>query len=177
MDTVEVKILQYTFYFRQMAWREEGTIKFKKGEDRLRLILSHALTEVSGLKVETQEEALRVLRAIPSSVIQRVFILYKGHFDIPQRYSTMGLYKAPEPGKLIKRLAEVEEQRDRIMDKVEQEMEQKFGKQELYETMELERQMLKNSKARGATRATDDRGPLGDRPPVKQGFIGKKDAN
>lgn len=177
METVEVKILNYTLHFRQLSWREETSVKFNKGENRLRTILSHALTEVSGLKVASPADAMKVLRVLPEAVVQRVFILYKGSTSPPRRFATVGLYRAPEPGKLVKRMAEVEEQRDQIMDRVEREMEQKFGKQEIMETLEAERQMMKNSKMRGATRATEDRGGLGDKPPVKQGIIGKKDAN
>jgi len=181
MQNVEVKILNYTLHFRQMPWREETLIKFKKEENRLRVILSHALTEVSGIKVTTVEDAMKVLRVLPDTVVQRVFILYKGGMPTPQRFATVGLYKAPEPGKLVKRMAEVEEQRDQIMDKVEREMEQKFGRQEIQETLASERQMMRNSKMRGATPATADRGALGEKPPVKQGVIApagdKKNAN
>jgi hypothetical protein len=165
MEIVEVKILQYTFRFRQMSWRDEGAIRFEKGGNRLRTILSHALVEVSGLKVGSPQDALKVLRPLPDAVIQRCFILYKGSFPMPRRFSTMGLYKASEPGKFVARIAEVEEQRDKIMDRVEQELESKFGKQELTEQLELERQMAKNSKLRGATRATPDEDKFGATPP------------
>lgn len=182
MRTVEVKILQYVFHFREMSWREELAIKFKKDESRLRTILSYAMTEVSGLKVDSPTAAMKLLRVLPDTVVQRVFILYKGNMPNPRRFASVGLYKAPEPGKLIKRMAEVEEQRDATMDRVEREMEQRFGKKEIMETLDAERQMIKNSKMRGATPATADRGALGDKPPVKQGFIGQsevkqKDAN
>jgi hypothetical protein len=173
MKTVEVKILQYVFHFRQMLWREETLIKFDKNTNRLRTILSHAMTEVSGIKVDSPGAAMKLLRVLPETVVERVFILYKGSMPNPRRFATVGLYKAPEPGKLVKRMAEVEEQRDQTMDRVEREMEQKFGKQEIRETLEAERQMIKNSKLRGATPATPDRGTLGEKPPVKQGFVGE----
>lgn len=160
-----------------MSWREETAIKFKKEDSRLRTILSYAMTEVSGLKVESPAAAMKLLRVLPEAVVQRVFILYKGSAAAPRRFATVGLYKAPEPGKLIKRMAEVEEQRDATMDRVEREMEQKFGKQEIMETLEAERQMIKNSKMRGATPATADRGALGEKPPVKDGYIKQRDAN
>ncbi len=176
METVEVKILKYAFQFRQLSWREEAAIRLSKGDNRFRAILSHALVEVSGLKVGSPEDAMKVLKAIPSSVLQRVFVIYKGSLPNPRQFATTGLYKAPEPGKLVKRLAEVEQQRDQIMDRVEREMEQKFGKQEIHEQLELERQMAKNSKMRGATKATDE-SKTGTMPTIKQGFIGKKDAN
>jgi hypothetical protein len=172
MDTVEVKILQYTFHFHQLTWREEAAIKVLSGDDRLRTILSHAMTEVSGLKVDSKE-AMRVLRAIPGTVIQRIFVVYKGSQPMPRRFSTTGLYKAPEPGNLLQRIAEVEKRREDIMDKVEREMEQKFGRQEIEETLANERLMLKNSKMRGATKATPDENRFGATPPPG----GKKSAN
>src|SRR5271156_2366482 len=155
-NTVEVKILKYTFRFRQLLWREETAIKTPKGENRLRHTLSHALTEVSGISVKSPEEAMKVLRVLPETVVQRVFILYKGSLPMPRLFSTVGLYQAPEPGKFVKRIEEVEEERDHIMDRVEREMEQKFGKQEVQEQIELERQMARNSKLRGLTKATEE---------------------
>lgn len=174
METVEVKILKYSFLFRQLSWREETSIRFSKNENRLRIVLSHALIEVSGLKVGSPKDAMKVLSPLPETVIQRVFILYKGSFPMPHRFSTMGLYRASEPGKFVARIKEDEEQRDQIMDKVEEEMRQKFGTKELEETKEIERQMLKNSKMRGATRATPDENRFGATPPM---VGGKKDAN
>lgn len=172
MDTVEVKILQYTFHFRQLTWREEAVIKFDKPENRLRVLLSHAMTDVSGLKVSTPEEAMKVLRAIPATVIQRMWVIFKGSLPMPRRFSTVGLYKAPSPGNFVKRIEQVEKKRDEIMDRVELEMEQKFGARELAEAREVERQMLKNSKMRGATRATPDDQRFGTTPPQV-----KKDAD
>jgi hypothetical protein len=175
MEPIEVKILQYTFQFRQLSWREENAIVYTKGEDRLKTILSYALVEVSGLKVKSREEAMKVLRPLPSAVVQRCFVMYKGSFPMPRRFSTMGLYKAPEPGRLVKRMEEVEQQRDHIMDKVEQELEAKFGRRELDETLAAEREMLKNSGGRGLTKATPDdderTGKFGAAPPIKQGGI------
>jgi len=168
MEPVEIKILQYTFRFRQLTWREEADMKFDKPENRLRVMLAHSMIDVSGLKVPTVEEALKVLRTIPATVIQRMWVIYKGSLPIPRRFSTVGLYKAPSPGNFVKRIEAVEKQRDAIMDKVELEMEQKFGARELAEAREVERQMLKNSKMRGATRATPDDKLFGTTPPTSK---------
>jgi hypothetical protein len=51
---------------------------------------------------------------------------------------------------------EAEQETDRIMDRVEREMEQKFGRKELEEAKELERQMARNSKLRGVTKSTPE---------------------
>jgi hypothetical protein len=160
MDTVEIKLLKYKFRFRQLAWREEMEVKLDPKKNRLRSILSHALVEVSGLKVDTAEAAMKVLDAMPVSVIQRVFILWRDAAPAPRLFSTVGLYKAPAPNQFVKEFEKVEEQREHIMDMVEQEMEKKFGKKELEEARAIERQMAINSKMRGATKPSSDK-PLG----------------
>ena len=156
MNTVEVKLLKYAFLFRQLTWREEFAIKYDPKKDRLRIHLAHALVNVSGLKVDSVTDATKVLDAIPQSIINRVFIMYKGDTPEPRIFSTTGLYKAPDPGKFVKKYEEIEEKRERIMDKVEAELEQKFGRKELDESIEVERLMAKNSKLRGVTKATPD---------------------
>jgi hypothetical protein len=168
MEPVEIKLLKYTFRFRHLSWREETAIKFDKGADRSKVILAHALTEVSGLKVNSPAEATKVLNAIPRSVTDRVMILYRGVLPMPRRFSTTGLYKAPAAGIVAKRFEQVEQQREEVMDRVEVEMRQKFGDKEVAEAIELERQMLRNSKARGATPATPDEKLFGTTPPITQ---------
>jgi len=166
METVEVKILQYTFRFRRLSWREEFGIKFKQKESRLRTVLAYALKEVSGFPINDLEEAKRVLAPIASPIIDRMFVIYKGSLPAPRAFSTMGLYRAPEPKKFTKKVMEAEEEREKVMDRVEQQMEAKFGRREIQETLEAERQMIKNSKLRGATRATPDENRFGTTPPV-----------
>jgi hypothetical protein len=156
METVEVKILQYTLRFRKMSWREEFTMKFEEKENRVRALLAHALTDISGLKVESVEDAKKVLSQIPTSLIDRVFIIYKGSQPDPRRFSTMGLYRAPEPNKYMGRIAKIEEEREQVMDRAEEQMASKFGMKELMEAREREREMLRKGKGRGLTRATPD---------------------
>jgi hypothetical protein len=158
MDNVEVKLLNYRFLFRPMSWREEFKADLGPKEDRLRTLLSLALVEVSGLKIGKPEDAMQILKAIPSTVIYRAFLIYKGSVPIPRLFKTMGLYKAPEPSKLVKKIQEAEVERERIMDRVEQEMEQKFGRAELQEARRLELEMLRNSKGRGLTPASPEDG-------------------
>jgi hypothetical protein len=157
MNTVEIKLLKYAFRFRTLTWREEFKIKYDPKKDRLRTMLAHALEEVSGLKVKSAEEATKVLDALPQSVVNRVFILFKGETPEPRLFTTTGLYKAPEPSRFVKKVEEIEEKRERVMDKVEAELEQKFGRKELDETIEVERLMAKNSKLRGVTKPSPDR--------------------
>ena len=156
MDTVEVKLLNYTFQFRRLSWREEFGIKFEQKENRLRTVLAYALKDISGFPINTVEEAKRVLAPIPSSIIDRVFIIYKGSMVPARSFSTMGLYRAPEPKKFTRKIMEVERDREKVMDKVENELERKFGRQALKETREVENQMLKRSH-RGVTKATPEK--------------------
>jgi hypothetical protein len=177
MDIVKVKLLNYTFRFRKLHWREEFGLAFDEKSDRLRTILSRALVEVSGLPVKSGAEAMKILEAVPSAIVRRVFIVYKGSLPASRVFHTVGLYKAPEPNRLIKKMQEAEEGRDQVMDRVEREMESRFGRKELEEQRELERQMFRNSKGRGVVPATaDDTVPepqprpdkgLGTRPPNK----------
>src|SRR5271168_4992503 len=125
MNTIEIKLLKYTFLFRQLSWREEFGIKYDPKKDRMRTLLSHALDEVSGLKVTSVPEATKVLDALPQSVVVRVFILYKGETPEPRWFTTTGLYKAPEPSKFSRKYEEVEEKREEVMDRVESELERK----------------------------------------------------
>jgi hypothetical protein len=161
METVEVKILKYTFHLRPLTWREELGLKPSK-EDRRRLLLALALVEVSGLKVTSTEEALKVMKALPESIIHRVFIVYRGSFPPPRIFTTTGLFKAPEPTHLTQQFEMDEEKHEQIMDKVEAEMQAKFGRKELEESRAIERQMLKNSKMRGLTKSTPDFVPTPD---------------
>ena len=166
METVEVKILKYTFRFRHLPWREEFGIKFEQKDNRLRTVLAYALKEVSGFPISSLEDAKLVLAPIPLTIINRMFVIYKGSLPPPRTFSTMGLYRAPEPRKFTKKVMEAEEEREKTMDRVEQQMEAKFGRKEIQETLDAEKQMIKNSKMRGATRATPDDNRFGTAPPV-----------
>ena len=160
MDIIEVKLLNYKFLFRPVFWREE--FKADAGPrdgDRLRALLSRALVEVSGLKIASPEDAMRVLKAIPLTVIYRVFLIYKGSLPASRLFKTVGLYKAPEPSRMVRRIQEAEVEREHIMDRVEREMEAKFGRQELLETRRIEQEMLRNSRGRGLTPATPEELP------------------
>jgi len=156
MDTVEVKLLQYTFRFRRLSWREEFAIEFDNKENRLKTILAYALTDISGLKINTVDEARRVLATMPPSIIDRVFVIWQGSMPTARIFSTMGLWKAPEAAKYAKRVKLIEEEREQIMDRVESEMEKKFGKKELEEARANERRMMEKGKGRGLTKATPE---------------------
>lgn len=155
-STVEVKLLKYVFRFKPLVWRDDFTMKFDPKKDRMRTILANALVEVSGLKINTVDEAWEVIAPLPDPIVSRVFVIYKGSLPEPRVFTTLGLYKAPEPSRFVRRIEEAEDQRERVMDRVEKEMESRFGRKEIEEAIAVERQMAENSKLRGATKATKD---------------------
>lgn len=166
MSTVEINLLNYKFQFRPLSWREEFSMKFEPNKDRLRTILSHALVEVSGLPVKSMVDAMKVLEAIPGTVIYRLFVIYKGSVPPARSFTTLGLYKAPEPNRMVKKFEEAATEEEQTSERFSREMEQRFGRQELEEQREMERLMFKNSKARGVTPATPD-GELPPPPPAR----------
>jgi hypothetical protein len=165
-NTVEVRVLKYKFRFKPIYWREEFAIKPDAKLDRRRQILAHALVEIvenektkneKARKINNPDEALRVLTAIPISIIDRIFTVYKGSLPPAQIFKTMGLYRAPEPLKFFRRAEkEIRDQETEAFRRAEELLESKYGKEELRETRELEMAILKGSKLRGATRATPD---------------------
>ena len=157
---VDVTLLKYQYRFKRLYWREELNIKIDKGLDPVRVVLAYALQEVSGLKINSPEEGARVINAIPEAIKERVWMVYKGSLPPARRFSTASLYKAPEPTIHAVRIEEEEMVVDAAHERAMQEMEQKFGKQEVAEEMELSRKILaaaqKNGKPVGATPATPE---------------------
>ncbi len=80
VEQVEVKLLKYTFQFKRLRWREEFAIKFPPKASPQRIILAHALLEVSGIKPKTSDEAIKVMDAIPMAIVERVFSIWRGTF-------------------------------------------------------------------------------------------------
>ena len=160
-ETVEVRLLHYTFRFRAIKWQEHAAIKFDKKKDPQRVLLAHALLEVAGIKPKTIEESMRVMDAIPMAIVDRVFKIWRGSFPPARKFTTAKLYCAPEPTQYSTKLAVEEQEEDVQHDKLVRSMESKFGPQEVAETRELERKILagarrKDGGYRGATMPTED---------------------
>jgi len=161
MEQVEVKLLNYTFRFKRMLWREDFAIKFPPNKDPQRVMLGAALLEVSGLKPKDIDEALRVMDAIPAAIVNRVFRICRGSFPPSRRYSVSKLYHAPAPVTYVRKMEEEEDREDVVHDRLVQEMESRFGPKELAETRDIERQIVAAAKRkeggyRGAVPATKD---------------------
>jgi hypothetical protein len=146
---IEVKLLDYAFQFRRLSWREEFRMKFG-GEDPRRIVLATALDNVSGLKIETLEDAMKVLKSIPEAVLQRAYIIYRYKLPKTRIFSTQNLYKAPEPAEHFGKIQKIEEEKEEAMDVLHRQMEATFGRQELQEQRELEGEILARSGHRGA---------------------------
>jgi len=155
--TVEVKLLKYKFRFRKLSWREEFHLKIPPGKNPTRIVLAYALVDVSGLPVQSPEEASKVFAAMPLPVVSRVYRIYKGLLPSSKRFETAGLYRAPEPSVYVQRIVEDDDVVDQASDRVMKKMEQSFGKQELAEAAEVDRQILRASKLRGAIKVSPEK--------------------
>lgn len=153
---VEVKLLNYTFRFKKLTWREEFTIKFPVGKDQKRVYLAHALVEISGSKLTSFAEATRVVDSLPTAISSRVFRIYKGQFPPNRRFATASLFKAPEPNKYNVILEKDEEDRDKLADQARIRLESQFGRKELDQAAEIDRKILGASGLRGAIKVDAD---------------------
>lgn len=152
MDTIEVPVLKYKFHFRKLTWRDEFTIRYPAKVMRERYFLANALADVSGLPIKTVEEGLRVLSKLPTPILSRVYIIYKGNLDPPRSFVTAGLYRAPEPQKFQARIEEDDSKRDKLAEAAQEEMNRKFSRKELDQASQVDQQIVKASKMRGAVR-------------------------
>lgn len=161
-EQVEVRLLNYTFKFKRMRWQEEFSIKFPPKKNMQRVMLAYALLEVSGVRPKDVEEALRVMDAVPSAIISRVFRIWKGSFPAARRFTTLRLYAAPDPTAYVKRREEEEEEEESAHDRAVQQMESKFAPEDIAETRKLNLEILKAARRkeggyRGAVPATEDK--------------------
>jgi len=149
--TVEVCLLNYKFRFRRLTWLEELNLVIPPGKNSMRVVLAHALENVSDLKA-SPEEAEKIFAVMPLPVVSRVYRIYKGSLPTNRRFETAGLYCAPEPSAYAKRVLVEEEEVDDATERAMKNMENRFGRKELAEAAEVDRKILKASQLRGATK-------------------------
>jgi hypothetical protein len=164
-NEVEVKLLKYTFRFKRLLWREEFAIKFPPKANPQRVVLAHALLEVSGIKPKDADEAKRVLDAVPMAIVERVYRIWKGSFGPARRFTASRLYRAPDPVSYTRKVDETERDEDTAHDQMMRRAESKFGTQQMAETRELEKKILDAAKKkdggfRGAIHATEREGTV-----------------
>jgi hypothetical protein len=147
MEQVEVKLLKYTFLFKRMRWLDDSTIKFE-GRNSQRVVLAHALLKVSGITPKDLQEALRVMDAIPAAIVDRVFRLWRGSFPPARKFTTSNLYKAPDTQQYEAKVEADTNEEEVQHDKLMQEMQSKFGPEEMAEAQELNQHILNAARRR-----------------------------
>jgi hypothetical protein len=58
MALVEVRLHSFLYRFRRLTWREEASVHPADGEDYRDAVLATALTDISGLKATSLDDAL-----------------------------------------------------------------------------------------------------------------------
>lgn len=144
MEPIDIKLLHYHFRFRQLNWREESNDS--PGKDARRILLAKALDEVSGMKINSFEDAFKLIDALPTPILQRTFIVFKGALPPPRKFTTRNLYKAPDPSEYVNRVTVAEEQKEKAHDDLMQRMETTFSKKELQEAAEVDRMITEGSR-------------------------------
>jgi len=163
METVEVILANFRFVFRRLFWKDEFALQTGDRDGR-RVVLAAALLEVSGLKVNGFDEAYRIFESLSEPVLHRVFLVYKGKQPDTRRFTTHNLYCAPEPAAYGTLISETEDLAEKKADMLVKRMEQQFGREELEEAAEVDRQVVASSGLKGAVRKFADEGdeaPLG----------------
>lgn len=165
MDLIEVILQNYRFKFRRLFWEEEFALKLE-GRDPRRVVLASAMVEVSGLKIKDFDEAWKLVspETLPTPILIRVFLIYKGKQPENRIFSTHNLYRAPEPLPYERRVEEGQENLEKGVDSVMKRLEEQFSREELAEASEVDKQIMAGSKAviggehrfRGAAKAFDD---------------------
>lgn len=69
-------------------------MKFPRKEDQRKIILAAALTDISGLKA-TPVDALKVFKALPDTILAKMWISYRANLPNEGYYTSTGLYEAP----------------------------------------------------------------------------------
>jgi hypothetical protein len=96
MGMIEIPLHSFRYRFRSLTWQEEFRIPFSVTEDQRKTLLSHALVDISGLKISSVAEARMVLDQIPPALFWRIWVVYRGSLPEDRYYTTKGLYDAPD---------------------------------------------------------------------------------
>jgi hypothetical protein len=155
--TVEVQLNRYKYRFRKLTYSEEFGLELQPGDDARKVILAAAMTEVSGLPISSRDHALSILTVIPKPVLDRVWVLYKSGIPEDRFFTTKGLYRSPDTHQLSQIQAKSEEARSEVVDRAVSQMEAKFGRKEVQETLDIERRLFEDARRRGVvTKATSE---------------------
>ncbi len=120
------------------------------------MYLAHALVEVSSLPIKSLAEATKVTDSLPTAISSRVFRIYRGQTPSNRRFATADLFKAPESAKYNFLVEDDETQRDELAERAQLALEVKFGKKAVAQAADVDRQIVKASKLRGAIKVEAD---------------------
>lgn len=149
MGTVTIPINTFHYVFRKLTFEEELALEVKQGEDGARAVLSEALVEVSAFSINGRSDARKVIGTLPSTVIERIWIMYKARLPADRFFTARGLYLAPEPATLVRQNEEDHDARESASDRAIAALEQRFGHSELAEEREASQRLLEDARRRG----------------------------
>jgi hypothetical protein len=145
---IEVPLNSYRYHFRRLTWLEETRLSFSKIDDQRKVILAHAMVDISGMPV-TPEEAMQVLKHIPDALFWRIWIVYRGNLPQERYYTSGGLYEAPDPMAYQQRIYDDGEAVEAVVDAATAKLESKFGKTGVEEAEDISRQMFRQAERAG----------------------------
>jgi hypothetical protein len=149
MALVEIPLNSFRYRFRRLTWREEIRIPFTPAEDHRKTLLIHALSDISGMPVESQDDARKILNQLPEKILSKIWVLYRGNGPEERYYTSRGLYDAPDQKVFVQRVQEQNEAVGRVADRATEQMERRFGAKELAEAREVESRMVEAVKKQG----------------------------
>ncbi len=177
---IEIPILKHKYHFRPLTWLEEFSIVYPKGKNPQRVMLSHALVDISGVPVPNVDEGQRMLNPIPTAVVSRMFIVYRGSAQASRKFEAAPLYRAPEPSSYARRVKIQAGEQDNQMENVDRHLENMYGAKELEGARAIQEQILAASKDEtGRPRGAVRKGIASESAPARAGTAaaeGKKEA-
>ena len=151
-DEIEVQVLNHTFKFRRLRWQDMARVtqwvEQNKMQEKL-AIPACGLYEVSG-RALTPDEALKILITIPRPALELLYKFYKGSMDPHRMFDSPPLYNAPDARTYAQRVYDEEEGIDNAVDELEEFLNQKFGRKEVQEEMEMGRRIVEGTGLAGA---------------------------
>jgi hypothetical protein len=75
MAFVEIPLNSFRYRFRLLPWTEEFEIPFPAGEDQRKILLAHALVDISGLPITSVADASQVLTQLPPAIFWRILMV------------------------------------------------------------------------------------------------------
>lgn len=158
MQTVEVPLNHYCYRFRKLTYQEEFGLEVQPGQDARKIILAAAMVDVSNFLIVDPAHATTVLEALPQTVLDRIWVLYKSGLPEDRFFSTRGLYRAPDPNSVKKIAEDDEDRRSAVVDRTLSEMERRFGKEEVAEAQIIDQRLFQDAQRRGVLTKIDPEG-------------------